>query len=522
MTHTITPYRSSLPAARDNFPRLLRAEWTKFRTVRGWVIGTVVAALIMVLIGLLTAAGSRSTYNTGPGTPDIVGHPFVPIGPDGEAVSDNFYFVHQPLAGDGSLTVQVSSMTGSRLSPGSGGPAEQGEVQPWAKAGLLIKENTTQGSAYAAIMVTGSHGVRMQYNYTGDTAGPTGTVSESSPRWLRLTRTGDNVTGYASADGTTWTTVGTAHLAGLSRTAQAGLFAASPFQTSVSQHLGGGGKVTGGPTIVTATFDTLDLQGQWPNNTWSGDAVGSGADTPTGRFQQSTGTFTVSGSGDIAPDTGGSGTGIERVLSGAFGTLTVVAVLAVLLMTTEYRRGMIRTTLAASPRRGRVLAAKAIVIGAVTLVVALIGAAAAIGVSEPILRANGNFIYPITWLTELRVIAGTAAVLAVTAILALAFGTILRRSAGAVAAIVVLVVLPYILATAGVLPAGPSQWLLRLTPAAAFAIQQSIPAYPQVTGTYTPAFGFYPLGPWTGFAVLCGYTAIAVGLAVYLLRRRDA
>ena len=60
MTDTITPYRSSLPAARDNFPRLLRAEWTKFRTVRGWVIGTVVAALIMVLIGLLTAAGSRS------------------------------------------------------------------------------------------------------------------------------------------------------------------------------------------------------------------------------------------------------------------------------------------------------------------------------------------------------------------------------------------------------------------------------------------------------------------------------
>ena len=40
--------------------------------------------------------------------------------------------------------------------------------------------------------------------------------------------------------------------------------------------------------------------------------------------------------------------------------------------------------------------------------------------------------------------------------------------------------------------------------------------------TYTPAFGFYPLAPWAGFAVLCGWTALALGLATYLLRRRDA
>ena len=40
----------------------------------------------------------------------------------------------------------------------------------WAKAGLIIKENLTQGSAYAAIMVAADHGVRMQWNYTGDTA----------------------------------------------------------------------------------------------------------------------------------------------------------------------------------------------------------------------------------------------------------------------------------------------------------------------------------------------------------------
>lgn len=46
-----------------------------------------------------------------------------------------------------------------------------------------------------------------------------------------------------------------------------------------------------------------------------------------------------------------------------------------------------------------------------------------------------------------------------------------------------------------VLPAGAADWLLRLTPAAAFAIQQTVPRYPQVSNTYVPFFGYYPLAP---------------------------
>ena len=44
---------------------MLRAEWTKFRTVRGWVIGIVVAALVTVLVGLLSAAGARIACSNG-------------------------------------------------------------------------------------------------------------------------------------------------------------------------------------------------------------------------------------------------------------------------------------------------------------------------------------------------------------------------------------------------------------------------------------------------------------------------
>jgi hypothetical protein len=71
------------------------------------------------------------------------------------------------------------------------------------------------------------------------------------------------------------------------------------------------------------------------------------------------------------------------------------------------------------------------------------------------------------------------------------------------------------------MPLAVADWLLRVTPTAAFAIQQTIPQYPQVANTYYPFFGFYPLTPLAGFAVLCAWTAAALGLAGYLLRRRD-
>ena len=142
------------------------------------------------------------------------------------------------------------------------------------------------------------------------------------------------------------------------------------------------------------------------------------------------------------------------------------------------------------------------------------------GKTQPL--SEGNLIYPVSTLTEVRVVAGIAAVLAVAAVLAMAVGTMLRRSAGAIAGVIVIIVLPYVLSTASVLPAGPAQWLLRVTPAAGFAIEQTLTQYPQVSNLYTPTYGYYPLAPWAGFAVLCAYAAAALGLALFQLRRRDA
>jgi ABC-type transport system involved in multi-copper enzyme maturation permease subunit len=184
---------------------------------------------------------------------------------------------------------------------------------------------------------------------------------------------------------------------------------------------------------------------------------------------------------------------------------------------------LIRTTLAASPRRGRVLAAKAVVIASVAFAAGLVAAAAAVILGTQLARGRA-YVFPVSWLTELRMVAGTAALIAVVAVLALAVGTMLRRSAAAVTVVIVAIVLPYLLGVVSVLPAGAADWVLRITPAAAFAVQQAVPQYSQVTALYSPGGGgggYFPLAPWAGFAVLCGWAALALALAAVLLRRRD-
>jgi ABC-type transport system involved in multi-copper enzyme maturation permease subunit len=443
-------------------------------------------------------------------------------------VSDTFYFVRQPLTGDGSITVRMTSLTGRYSSHGSAGPglgaaglAESG-TQPWSKAGIIVKADTSPGSAYAAMLVTGDNGVRMQANYTQDLAGLAGPVSPTSPRWLRLTRSGDIVTGYDSTDGVTWREVGIATLAGLSSTVPAGLFATSPGYQAIAQKSLASATVTGGPSVATGTMDHLARTGDWQGDTWTGATLGASQEptaTSYGQFSQDGGTFRVTGSGDIAPDVANSGPGLALV--GAFAGLIAVVVVATLFVTGEYRRGLIRTTLTASPRRGRVLAAKAIVIGVVTFLVGLIAAGLAFTLGMN--RLNSSMpIDPVSTLAEVRIVLGTAGLFAVAAVLAMAIGVLVRNSATAVTAVIVAILLPYLLGVSGALPDAASNWLLRVTPAAAFAVQQAYPQYPQVLSDYSPGGGYFPLPPLAGFAVLCGYAVIAIGLAAVALNRRDA
>jgi ABC-type transport system involved in multi-copper enzyme maturation permease subunit len=527
----ITPYRPPEQVRRDAFTHVLHAEWTKFRTMRGWVIAMIIGAILIAVIGVLLPRGDNSC---GPqsGAACLTQ---VPTGPGGEAVNDSYYLAAQPLAGAGSITVQVTSLTGlisaangGRVGPDSPPPGTLSPgLVPWAKAGIIITASTRPGSAYAAMMVTGSHGVRLQYDYTGDVAGLS---AAASPRWLRLTRSGDVITGYDSANGKEWTEIGTVRLAGLTGTVQAGMFAASPLDFTPNFPTYGESGGSTAATLATGTFGDVGLRGGAADGRWAGQAVGAAGanyDGPRIGLRQAGGRFTVTGSGDIGPVVAGgvnssyvTGTLADH-LFGVFIGLLIMVVIAAMFITVEYRRGLIRTTLTASPRRGRLLAAKAVVIGLVTFVLGSAAAAVAVIAGKGIAHDSGIYVLAAGWPAEAKVILGTGAMLAFASVLALSIGTMVRRSVAAVATVIVAIVLPYILGVSGVLPSSAAEWVLRVTPAAGFAIEQSVPQYLQVVGHYGPP-DYYPLTAWAGLAVLCAYAAAALGLAAWLLRRRDA
>jgi len=526
-TKTVTPHRSPVTPERESFWYLVHAEWTKFRTVRGWVIAvllTIVAITAFVFVS--SDVSSSCVSSSGPSA-----CPVQPTGPGGVPVLDAFYFAHQPVTGSGTITVQMTSLTGQVAvgQPSNGAPQLAPGLAPWSKAGILIKENTSQGSVYAAMMVTGSNGVRMQWDYVNDTPGLAGRVSASAPRWLRLVRDGATITGYDSADGTHWALVGAATLPGLTSTVQAGLFAAGSYYDSNSCTYD-----FSFCTRATGVFRHIGLS--WPATGWTGTNVGGpnfGVPAP-GTLRQSAGELTVASFGDISPAAGdaygGSGQSLQGALAGTFFGLIPLIVVAAMFITAEYRRRLIWVSLTAAPRRGRLLAAKAVAIGAVGFVAGLVAASLAIAVGLPLLTRSGPLAWPVSLLTEARMVAGTGALLAVAAVLALAIGTIVRRSAPAVAIVILVIVVPYLLAFGplsgsqpqGSGPGGGGGWPLQITPAAALSVQQAVPQFHQLLAVYPLSNGYYPLAPWAGLAVECAWAAAALALAFFLLRRRDA
>lgn len=477
-----TVYRSTVRAeARDGFGRLLLAEWTKLRTVPRWMLTLPAAVLLTVLVALLSAAGSESTGAGGPGG-----------GPAAEHSSGTFdlgHFTYLPLAGDGAVVARVAAQEG-------GGA--------WAKAGLMIRGSAERGTPYAALVVTPGHGVRLQ---TGYESGGAGGGTAVAPRWLKLARSGATVTGYDSADGRSWHRVGSVRLEGLPRQALAGMVVAVPDQVEVRRQFGGE-SVSGAPGATRATFDHVAVSPAAPGASWRdrGAPGGPAADPDADGRTQAGGAFTLKGTGDIGPDLFADDI-TKTTLTGVLVGQAAIVALAVLFMTAEYRRGLLRTTFAASPRRGRVLAAKAVVAGLAALAAGLVAAFGAVLLAGPVLRSHGLAPPPLSDGAVLRAVLGTAALLAVIAVFSLAVAVIVRRSAPAITLVLLLLLVPQIVATA--LPLSAARWLERATPAAGFAIQQTVTRFDR------------PIAPWAGFGVLCAYTAAALALAAWLLRRRD-
>jgi ABC-2 type transport system permease protein len=184
-----------------------------------------------------------------------------------------------------------------------------------------------------------------------------------------------------------------------------------------------------------------------------------------------------------------------------------IGVLGVMIISSEYSTGMIRSSFMAVPKRLPVLWAKIGVFSVVTFVLMLISAAVSFFVVQAITQHHVQ--HSIGDPHALRVVVGTALFLTVLGVLATGIGALIRNTAGGIAFFVFLLfVLPGITA---ILP---------------HTVGDSINPYLPLNAGFTVATSTFEdshhLSPWGGFAVFCAYAAVAVGAAVVGLLRRDA
>jgi ABC-2 type transport system permease protein len=217
-----------------------------------------------------------------------------------------------------------------------------------------------------------------------------------------------------------------------------------------------------------------------------------------------------------SPGFGGDNDIVLDSLAGIWFGAIAAAVLAVLVITSEYSTRMIRTTFAANPRRRSVLAAKTAVVGTVVLAVGLATSAACFQVGQWFLRGNGfdyDGGYPAVTLADgeaLRAVLGSGAFLGLLAVFSIGVGAILRHTAGAITIVLAVLLAPVI--ALEFLPEKLAEPVEKFSlMGAGLAIQQTVERPDNI-----------PLGPGPGLLVVSAYAAAALAVALWSIGRRDA
>jgi len=196
---------------------------------------------------------------------------------------------------------------------------------------------------------------------------------------------------------------------------------------------------------------------------------------------------------------------LPGVLSQEYAVLAV-GVLGVLAFSTEYSTGLIRTTFAAVPRRRAVLAAKTAVVGALTLVVGELVAFASFALVQAVLSGK-HLSVSLSRSGVPGAVLASGLLLFVVATMGLGLGAIIRHTAGGIAALIGLIVLPVIL---GLLPA---PWGNRLARFTLFDAVRQVTALHPATDLFAPA---------ASLLVLLAWPALTLLVAAVVITRRDA
>ena len=213
---------------------------------------------------------------------------------------------------------------------------------------------------------------------------------------------------------------------------------------------------------------------------------------------------------DSGTDTGPTPAGADPVtyaFSGINLAQLVIGVLAAVLVTSEYTSGMIRSTYAAVVTRLPVLWGKTIVAAGVTGVVMTVAGLAAF--------LTGTAVYSGTEAVPsigdpgvIRAVLGVGVYAAAIAVMGVALGFLLRRTAAAIGTLVASIMVAPVLA--GLLPGETGSTIASLLPSNAGRAVMSVADDPDL------------LSPGAGLAVLLAWVVVAVGAAAWSVRRRDA
>jgi ABC-2 type transport system permease protein len=199
---------------------------------------------------------------------------------------------------------------------------------------------------------------------------------------------------------------------------------------------------------------------------------------------------------------------ISTSLNGMLFAQLAIGVLGVLLISGEYSTGMIRSSLTAVPRRLPVLWAKLGVFAGVVFSVILVTSFVSFFLGQALLNSH-HLGVSIAAPNALRDVIGAALYATVAGMIGMALGGLLRNTAAGISTFVaVFFVIPPLTDLL------PSLWTSHF-----------VQYLPSNAGEVVFGGGqglAHPLGPWTGFGLLCAYAAVMIGLAAWRLRRADA
>jgi len=119
-------------------------------------------------------------------------------GADIWGTADQFHFVYQQVSGDVEIVARVQGVTAQHA---------------WSKAGVMIRATLAADSPHAYALASAGKGVNFQWRAAkGGLSASTAASTPPPPSWVRAVRAGTKVTTYWSANGTTWTTMGSVTL----------------------------------------------------------------------------------------------------------------------------------------------------------------------------------------------------------------------------------------------------------------------------------------------------------------------